>query len=120
MYLFYDNKPVKTFFRQYTEDDFEQLIAIQRESFPPPFPPELWWNKAQLHNHVTIFPEGALCAEIDGTIIGSITGLIVQFDPLHPHHTWEEITNNGYIHNHNPNGNTLYVVDICVAPPIVN
>lgn len=117
MYLFYDNKPIKTFFRQYTEDDFEQLIAIQRESFPPPFPPELWWNKAQLHNHVTIFPEGALCAEIDGTIIGSITGLIVQFDPLHPHHTWEEITNNGYIHNHNPNGNTLYVVDICVAPP---
>jgi GNAT superfamily N-acetyltransferase len=45
-----------------------------------------------------------------------MTGLIVDFNPNHPDHTWEEITDNGYIRNHNPNGNTLYVVDICVRP----
>ena len=31
-------------------------------------------------------------------------------------HTWEEITDNGYITNHNPNGDTLYIVDISVRP----
>lgn len=88
----------------------------QKESFPPPFPSELWWNEDQLSNHITLFPEGALCVEVEGLIAGSMTGLIVQFDPNHPTHTWAEITDNGYIRNHDPYGNTLYVVDICIRP----
>ncbi|MBO1514507.1 GNAT family N-acetyltransferase [Metabacillus bambusae] len=116
LYLFNDGIPVKTVFRQYTQTDFEQLIAIQQESFPPPFPPELWWNTDQLQNHVNLFPEGAICAEIAGKIIGSMTGLIVHFDHNDQNHSWEEATDNGYITNHLPTGNSLYVVDICVAP----
>lgn len=116
LYLFNEGKPVKTIIRQYTETDFNELIAIQQASFPPPFPSELWWNKNQLKNHVTLFPEGAICAEINGTIVGSMTGLIVQFNPDSPNHTWEEVTDSGYITNHNPKGNTLYIVDICVSP----
>jgi ribosomal protein S18 acetylase RimI-like enzyme len=106
----------RAFVRNYQREDFEDLIQIQKESFPPPFPSELWWNKEQLENHVTLFPEGALCVEVDGQLAGSMTGLVVNFDPEHPTHTWEEITDNGYIRNHSPNGNTLYVVDICIRP----
>jgi ribosomal protein S18 acetylase RimI-like enzyme len=116
LYLFNNGIPVKTVFRQYTQTDFEQLIAIQQESFPPPFPSELWWNTDQLQNHVNLFPEGAICAEIAGQIIGSMTGLIVQFDHNNQNHSWEKATDNGYITNHLPTGNSLYVVDICVAP----
>ena len=32
------------------------------------------------------------------------------------HHTWSEITYNVYIRNHDPNGDTLYVADICISP----
>jgi ribosomal protein S18 acetylase RimI-like enzyme len=102
--------------RNYTPDDFDELIRIQQESFPPPFPSELWWNKEQLTNHVTLFPEGAVCVEVDGVLAGSITGLLVTFDPAHPDHTWEEVTDSGYIRNHDPNGDTLYIVDICIRP----
>ncbi|WP_047985641.1 GNAT family N-acetyltransferase [Ornithinibacillus californiensis] len=102
--------------RNYERGDFDGLIQIQAESFPPPFPSELWWNEGQLSNHVTLFPEGALCVEVDGVLAGSMTGLIVNFDPNSPDHTWEEITDNGYIRNHQPRGNTLYVVDICIRP----
>ncbi|QZT34244.1 GNAT family N-acetyltransferase [Caldalkalibacillus thermarum TA2.A1] len=116
LYLPYQGKNARVVIRNYTEQDFAELIRIQQESFPPPFPSELWWNEQQLHNHVTLFPEGALCVEVEGTLAGSMTGLIVDFDPSHPAHTWEEITDNGYITNHNPQGNTLYVVDICVRP----
>ncbi|WP_449539830.1 GNAT family N-acetyltransferase [Ferdinandcohnia sp. Marseille-Q9671] len=116
VYVFAENKPKKAVIRNYGENDFDDLIRVQQESFPPPFPSELWWNKEQLHNHVTRFPAGALCVEIDGRICGSMTGLIVPFDPDHPQHTWEEITDNGYIRNHTTNGNTLYIVDICVSP----
>lgn len=115
-FVFDQDRPIPAVIRNYTERDFPDLIRIQQESFPPPFPSELWWNTEQLKNHVTLFPEGALCIEVNGEIAGSMTGLIVDFDPDHPDHTWEEITDNGYIRNHHPGGNTLYVVDICVRP----
>jgi ribosomal protein S18 acetylase RimI-like enzyme len=115
-FVFDQDKSVPVVIRNYEEKDFPGLIRIQKESFPPPFPSELWWNTEQLKNHVTLFPQGALCIEINGEIAGSMTGLLVDFDPNHTEHTWEEITDNGYIRNHNPNANTLYVVDIGVLP----
>lgn len=115
-YVFDQDKPTKAVIRNYEREDFQDLIQIQQESFPPPFPSELWWNEEQLENHITLFPEGALCIEVDGEMAGSMTGLIVNFDPEHPNHTWEEITDGGYIRNHDPKGNTLYVVDICIKP----
>jgi ribosomal protein S18 acetylase RimI-like enzyme len=116
IYHFHEGKPLKVVVRNYVKADFDELIQIQRESFPPPFPSELWWNEEQLMNHITLFPEGALCVEVEGEMAGSMTGLLVTFDPKHPDHTWEEITDNGYIRNHKQDGNTLYVVDICIRP----
>ncbi|WP_135553889.1 GNAT family N-acetyltransferase [Paenibacillus cymbidii] len=110
------NKPVSMTIRNYTASDFDELIDIQRECFPPPFPSELWWNKEQLRQHVDRFPQGALCVEIGGKLVGSMTALIVRYDPAHPLHTWADITDNGYIRNHDMAGDTLYVVDISVRP----
>ncbi|MBZ5752630.1 GNAT family N-acetyltransferase [Metabacillus rhizolycopersici] len=116
IFVFDKDQPIPAVIRSYEEKDFSSLIKIQQECFPPPFPSELWWNEEQLLNHVTLFPEGALCIEVNGEIAGSMTGLLVNFDPNDPDHTWEEITDNGYIRNHDHNGNTLYVVDISVRP----
>lgn len=116
IYLFVDGKPQKTVIRNYTEADFEALIDVQRASFPPPFPEELWWNPQQLSEHVSRFPEGALCAEVGGRMIGSMTGLIVDMNDYSHSHNWQTITDGGYIRNHNRRGDTLYVVDICVIP----
>ena len=115
-YLYRQEKKVKAIVRNYVKEDFDELIQIQKESFPPPFPSDLWWNKEQLNNHITLFPDGGLCVEIDGILAGSITGLLVDFDLESPKHTWEEITDNGYIKTHNKNGETLYIVDICIRP----
>lgn len=116
LYLIVDGKPQKAVIRNYTETDFVALIDVQRASFPPPFPEELWWNREQLSEHVSRFPEGALCAEVDGRMIGSMTGLVVSLYDYGHSHSWETITDNGYIRNHNASGDTLYVVDICVIP----
>jgi ribosomal protein S18 acetylase RimI-like enzyme len=116
MYVFEQDHPVEVCVRSYTRSDFPQLIRIQQQSFPPPFPSELWWNEEQLTNHINLFPQGALCVDIDGSPVASITGLRVEFDPAHADHMWEDITDNGYIRNHKPDGDTLYVVDICVLP----
>lgn len=115
-YVFDDARPVPVIIRGYTEADFDELIVIQSETFPPPYPPEQWWNKEQLKQHVTLFPEGALCVEVEGMLAGSITSLIVDYDPMEPAHSWAEATDNGYIRTHKPDGNTLYIADICVRP----
>lgn len=101
LYVFHDDRPIPATIRNYEEKDIDALIHIQQESFPPPFPSELWWNKKQLMNRITLFPERALCVEVDGEVVGSMTGLIVNFHPSDADHTWEEITDNGYIRNHN-------------------
>lgn len=116
LYVFDQTKPVKAVIRNYNENDFDELIRVQREAFPPPFPEELLWNKEQLKNHITFFPEGALCVEIDGKIAGSITGLIVKLKDNDLEHSWADITDHGYIRNHERGGNTLYIVDICISP----
>lgn len=102
--------------RNYSMQDSDAMIQLQSECFPPPFPEELWWNREQLTQHVSRFPDGAVCVEYDGRIVGSITSLLISFDCEHPDHTWEQVTDNGYIRNHNPNGDTLYIVDICIHP----
>lgn len=115
-YVLQEGKPVLAVIRNYSEKDFEALIDVQRKSFPPPFPEELWWNRAQLENHITYYPEGALCIEVEGEIVGSITCLLIEFDPAHPQHTWSEVTGDGYIANHRKDGKTLYIADICIKP----
>ncbi|HSI67028.1 MAG TPA: GNAT family N-acetyltransferase [Planococcus sp. (in: firmicutes)] len=115
-FVFKEGKPIPAVVRNYNHKDFNALIDVQRESFPPPFPPDLLWNEEQLTNHVGYYPEGAICIEVAGEVVGSITGFLVDFDPEHPEHTWEEVTDNGYIRNHQPDGRTLYIVDISVKP----
>ena len=115
-YVFQNNKPIPATIRNYTPADFAALIRIQQECFPPPFPSELWWSKEQLQSHVTHFPEGTLCIEVDGHLVGSMTSLLIDFNPNNAEHTWTDITDNGYIRTHNSNGNTLYIVDLCVSP----
>ncbi|SDX77743.1 GNAT family N-acetyltransferase [Paenibacillus sp. CF384] len=114
--VYHLGKPIEIVIRNYKFSDIEGMIAIQRESFPPPFPSELWWNETQLREHITRFPEGALCAEMDGRLIGSMTALLVSEKLLEGVHTWEAVTDSGYIRNHDPDGSTLYVVDLCVIP----
>lgn len=118
LYVFDGSRPKEAIIRTYGPSDFDALIEVQRESFPPPFPSELWWNKEQLTEHVIRFPQGALCVEIEGRIVGSITGLLVNSAALDASevHNWVAVTDDGYIRNHAPDGDTLYIVDICIRP----
>ncbi|GAA0368997.1 GNAT family N-acetyltransferase [Bacillus horti] len=102
--------------RNYNQQDFAAIRQIERECYPPPFPEADLWDDTQLAKHVEIFPEGALCAEYKGQIVGSMTTLIID-DRRGITHDWDFITNEGMLKGrHNPNGNTLYVADMIVSP----
>ncbi|WP_442953338.1 GNAT family N-acetyltransferase [Paenibacillus sp. RU4T] len=115
LYVIRAGKPVEATIRRYGDEDAEGLIRVQEASFPPPYPHELLWNREQIRQHAARFPEGALCAVVEGEIVGSMTGMLTD-GRLAGDHDWAAVTDSGYIRNHDPQGDTLYVVDICVTP----
>ena len=102
--------------RNYTLADWPGLHRIQRECFPPPFPEDQTWTYEQIASHMKYFPDGCFCVEEDGELVGSCTALIVQYDPNHLDHKWNDVMGGGFLNTHNPQGDTLYGVDISVRP----
>ncbi|SCY42778.1 bifunctional GNAT family N-acetyltransferase/carbon-nitrogen hydrolase family protein [Alkaliphilus peptidifermentans] len=98
--------------RNIEKADFEDIINMQKLCFPNMKP----WEIEQLQSHVDIFPEGQFCVEYDGKIIGSSSSLIVNFDEYDDQHTWDEITDKGYITNHDHEGYNLYGIEVMVHP----
>ena len=102
--------------RLYHVEDYAALLAVQRACFPPPFPLELLWSPAQVVSQVAVFPDGALCAEVDGVVVGSATAHIIRWQPGDAAHSWAEASDHGFLRNHEAAGNTLYGVDVAVLP----
>ena len=74
------------------------------------------WRRDQLESHIKIFPEGQFCVEYEGKIVGSCSSLLVNIDEYDDQHTWNSITDNGYITNHDPQGFNLYGIEVMVDP----
>jgi|SRR3989344_3322202 len=67
--------------------------------------------REKFESRLKIFPKGFILVYKDGSLIGASTSQIINYDGS-TITSWEEITDNGWIRNHNPNGNALYVVSI--------
>ena len=42
--------------------------------------------------------------------------VVVDYDKFGDHHTYDEITGNAYLTTHDPKGDVLYGVEVCVSP----
>lgn len=102
----------KIIIRNVKEEDLDEIIALSETCFPNMEP----WTQAQLQSHIEIFPEGQFCVEYDGKIIGASSSLIIDFNEYADKHTYNEITDTGYITNHDPEGHYLYGIAIMVDP----
>ena len=102
----------KIVLRNIKAEDYEQIMNIQLRCFPGMEP----WTREQFDSQLKHFPEGQFCIEVDGKIVASSTSLIVDFDLYSEWHNWKEISDNGFITNHDPNGDTLYGIEIMVDP----
>jgi predicted amidohydrolase/ribosomal protein S18 acetylase RimI-like enzyme len=93
-------------------EDFDDLVALQMACFPGMKP----WLREQVKSQLEVFPEGQLCLEYDGTIVASASSLIVDFSEYADWHDWKRVADNGFIRNHDPEGDTLYGIEIMVHP----
>lgn len=74
------------------------------------------WKQDQFLSMLAKFPEGQLCIEDKGRVIACALSLIVNYDKYSDLHTYEKITDSGFITNHEADGDTLYGVDVFVDP----
>ena len=98
--------------RELTMDDFDALVDMQGRCFPNMKP----WLREHIESQVKHFPEGQLVVELEGRVVASSASLIVDFDDYDDWQNWREIADNGYISNHNQEGDTLYGIEIMVDP----
>jgi predicted amidohydrolase/ribosomal protein S18 acetylase RimI-like enzyme len=92
--------------------DFDNLVRLQEACFPGMVP----WKREQIESQLDHFPEGQMAVELDGEIVASSSSLIVDFSEYSAWHSWKEISDSGYIRNHDPEGDTLYGIEIMVDP----
>ena len=62
--------------RPITLNDYEQIYELALKCFPGMQP----WGKEQIASQLETFPQGQLCVEYQGRIIGSSSSLIIDFD----------------------------------------
>ncbi len=98
--------------RQMTMEDYPAIVRMAEVSFPGEKP----WTREQIESHLRIFPEGQIVVEFDGRVVASSSSVVIDFDEYATGHTWGDVTDNGYITNNDPQGDTLYGIEIMVDP----
>jgi predicted amidohydrolase/GNAT superfamily N-acetyltransferase len=76
----------------------------------------LHWKEEQINKLLSIFPEGQLCIEVNGTVVACALSLIVDYNEFGDNHTYSQITGDYTFNTHNPNGDILYGIEVFVHP----
>ena len=102
----------KIHIRKTTFQDADAINRIVGKCYPgvPYYPVDAL--RAQI-NH---FPEGQMVVEYENVIIGFSISFIISEDVAMKPHTWKEITGSSFASRHDPLGDFLYGMDICVDP----
>ena len=98
--------------RKLRKRDLEQVRDLQRECFPGVEP----WTKPQFNRLIELFSEGQLCVELDGQIVATSSALLVDGDAFCQAHSYRDLDLAGSISSYDPDGDTLYGIDIAVRP----
>lgn len=80
------------------------------------YPHESTYTKDMLRGQINTFPMGQFVAEYEGRVVGYCATFIVEERFALKPHTWDEITGRGFASKHNPDGDYLYGMEICVDP----
>lgn len=98
--------------RALTMDDLDAIQGLHARCFPS----ITTWTREELSSHISIFPEGQIGIELDGELVATSSSLIVHGEDYTGDHTFAEVSDNGLLRNHEPDGDTLYGIDIAVDP----
>lgn len=104
-------KQAKLSLRKATFQDVPAIEALSNKVYPLcPL------TQSMLRGQISNFPDGQYLIEYEGNVVGYCATFIIGGDICLKPHTWEEITGAGYASRHDPDGEYLYGMEVCVDP----
>jgi predicted amidohydrolase/ribosomal protein S18 acetylase RimI-like enzyme len=100
--------------RRLTLDDYHDLKESMEQAYDTMG--GSIWSKESIAKLLNLFPEGQLCISVDDKVVACSLSIIVDYDQFGDKHTYRLITGNYTFSTHNPNGDTLYGIEIFVSP----
>lgn len=98
--------------RNATVADIPQLVELTARIYT-----DEWGHSAEmLRGQMARFPEGQFVAEYGERLVGYCATFRVAEQAALAPHTWGEITGSGFAARHDPQGDWLYGMDVCVDP----
>ena len=94
--------------------DFEIVKSMMSEAYKAVDDP--YWEKKQIQKLITSFPDGQVAVTVNDEIVGFALSIIVSMDKFGEQHTYKQITANYTFSSHDPDGDTLYGIDVVVRP----
>ena len=105
-------KEKKIVYRQPTMDDIDKLCELEKNVWGE----EMGADRKKWESRLNIFPDGIQIAEFDNRIIGAVATVIVDWNYVDGYlPTWAEMSGEGLITNHNPQGNVMLGIDLAVV-----
>ncbi len=98
--------------RVLTHEDFNALLSLQKRCFGD----MEGTTREQFESQLYQFQEGQMGVFYDDVLVGSSSSLILDLDEYTDTHNWDEIADEGYIRNHDAEGDTLYGIEVMVDP----
>lgn len=99
--------------RNITLDDYDDLVDIMKASYTNIGGV---WRTEQLEKLISIFPAGQLAIEDKGKLVAFALTIIVDYKKYGDDHDYISITGNYTFNTHDPEGDVLYGIEICVHP----
>jgi len=105
------SKP-KLVVRQAMVADIEVIVEMMKRAYPdmPVYTP------GNIQGQISNFHEGQFVAEYGNQIVGYAATFRIDEASGLAAHTWAEITGGGYASRHDPRGEWLYGMEVCVDP----
>ncbi|WP_133131254.1 bifunctional GNAT family N-acetyltransferase/carbon-nitrogen hydrolase family protein [Legionella yabuuchiae] len=94
-------------------DDISAIRELVKKAYPDYMET---YSSAALRGHMNHFPQGQFVVEYKQKIVGYCATFKISGNIALKPHTWSEITGNGFASTHDPHGDYLYGMEVCVHP----
>ncbi|KHE90241.1 MAG: Carbon-nitrogen hydrolase [Candidatus Scalindua brodae] len=72
------------------------------------------WTQDEILRLLTIFPDGQICIEDKGSVVGAALTLIVDYSNVEDYHSYEDIVSDGMFSKNDMEGDYLYGIDVFI------
>ncbi len=104
----------RLFVRPASLSDIPGIIALSRRVYAGTG--MYGYTKGPLTGQINTFPDGQFVAMLGDTVVGYCATFRMAGEIALAPHDWTSITGNGYASRHDPEGDWLYGMEVCVDP----